>query len=239
MNKNEAILAIKNATKAITMLFTSDKEVESEFEAVKRIDSNELVDVQGELVTGTAVSVSSSMGSQDAPDDTYELSNGISFSTKGGKIDKVIKAPAPVAEAVKPVDAPVEGSPEEEATETPADEAKEDVAAPTEGEVPATPEAPKADVAPVAPATPDNTAAIATLVQKITELDTMINTIKTALEGKASAQAMSALGEQFNAIKGAFEILSDTPAEFSKVDKSLEAKEDKANKLNALASIWK
>lgn len=223
MNKNEAILAIKNATKAITMLF-STKEEEAEFEAVKRVDSDELVDVQGELVPGTAVSVSSAMGSQAAADDTYNLANGVEFSTKGGKIDKVIKAPAeaaPVAEDPKEVEAPVEGSPEEEATETPAEEAKEDAA----------------PVAP-APVAPDNTAAIATLVQKITELDTMINTIKTALEGKASAQAMSALGEQFNAIKGAFEVLSDTPAEFSKVDKSLEAKEDKANKLNALASIW-
>ncbi|QEC78769.1 hypothetical protein [Mucilaginibacter ginsenosidivorax] len=220
MNKNEAILAIKNATKAITMLF-STKEEEAEFEAVKRVDSDELVDVQGELAPGTAVSVSSAMGSQAAADDTYNLANGVEFSTKGGKIDKVIKVPAeaaPVAEA-KPEDAkPEEGSPEEEATETPAEEAKEDASAPVQP--------------------PDNTAAIATLVQKITELDTMINTIKTALEGKASAQAMSALGEQFNAIKGAFEVLSDTPAEFSKIDKSLEAKEDKANKLNALASIW-
>jgi hypothetical protein len=233
MNKNEAILAIKSATKAIGMLFSA-KEAEAEFEAVKRVDSDELVDVQGELVSGTAVSVSSAMGSQEAADDTYNLANGVEFSTKGGKIDKVIKAPAkadeaPVAEA-KPENAPVEGSPEEEATETPAEEAKEDSAAPV---------AKEGDVSIQAPAAPDNTAAIATLVQKITELDTMINTIKTALEGKASAQAMSALGEQFNAIKGAFEVLSDTPAEFSKVDKSLEATEDKANKLNALASIWK
>lgn len=224
MNKNEAITAIKNATKAITMLF-SVKEEEAEFEAVKRVDSDELVDVQGELVPGTAVSVSSAMGSQAAADDTYNLSNGVEFSTKGGKIDKVIKAPAPdeaapVAEDPKEVEAPVEGSPEEEATETPVEEAKEPV-----------------DEA--KPSQPDNTAAIATLVQKITELDTMINTIKTALEGKASAQAMSALGEQFNAIKGAFEVLSDTPAEFSKVDKSLEAKEAKDNSLKALASIWK
>lgn len=227
MNKNEAITAIKNATKAIAMLFSTNEdatEIPAEFEAVKRVDSDELVDVQGELAVGSIVVTSTAMGSQEAADDTYSLANGVEFSTKGGKIDKVIKAPVEDAkEADAP--APVEGSPEEEATETPVAEAKEEAA---------TAPAPTEEAAPVAP---DNTAAIATLVQKITELDTMINTIKTALEGKASNQAMSALGEQFNAIKGAFEVLSDTPAEFSKVDKSLEARDEKKRRLEALAAM--
>lgn len=226
MTKKEAIESIKNATKAIGLLFYEAEKVE-DFVAEKVKDGSQEVSIEGEFVPGTLVNVSSAMGSVPAPDDTYVLSSGVEFSTKAGKIDKVIKAPeakteeaAPDAEVPAPADAPAAKTAEAAPAAAPA-------AAP---EV----ETPAPEVAPAA----DNTAAIATLVQKITELDTMINTIKTALEGKASAQAMSALGEQFTAIKGAFEVLSNTPAEFSKVDTSIEAKEDKANKLNALASVW-
>lgn len=219
MNRREAIETIKNATKAITLLFTGEKE-EVMLEAVKLKQGDMMVDVQGELAEGTNVVTSSSTGSQDAADAEYELANGQIFTTKGGKIDKVIS----------------DGK-NDEAEEAPADDA-----APEEDKEELTDEAAPAaeDEAPVAePASPDagSTAALKALADKITEMDTVINAIKSALEGKATKQEMSAIGEQFTAIQSAFEVLADTPAEFSKVDKSVEAKDNKLKKLEALAGL--
>jgi hypothetical protein len=214
MTKKDAIESIKNATKAISMLFT--KEVET-FVAVKVEDSSEEVSVEGELVKGTKVSVSSATGSVSAPDGSYDLANGVSITVKGGVIDEVksegdapAKDEAPAegeAKDEKLADAPAEGSPEEEATETPADEAKED-----EG--------------------------IKALTDKVAALEQAIASIQEALNGKTSKEEMNAIGEKFTVIQSAFEVLSDTPAEFSKINKTIEAQEDKANKLSALASIW-
>ena len=216
MNKKEAIESIKNATKAISLLF-SNKEAEVKLEAVKLKQGDMMVDVQGELAERTKVVTSSSTGSQDAADAHYELSNGQEFTTKGGKIDKVINdGNADDSADNAEENLAVKDSPVEEATEAPAEEATEVNDA-------------QADAA--------NTAAIQTLVQKITEMDTMISAIKEALAGKASTQAMSALGEQFTAIQSAFEVLADSPAEFSKVDKSVEAKDNKAKKLELLAGL--
>ncbi|MES2265590.1 MAG: hypothetical protein V4520_02440 [Bacteroidota bacterium] len=224
MTKKDAIESIKNATKAISMLFTSE---DKKFEAVKVEDSSEGVNVEGELVKGTKVSVTSATGSEPAPDGSYELANGVSITVKDGVIDEVksegdLKAPKEakepdakaedLAEKPKEAVAPVEGSPKEEATEAPADEVKED-------------EAKDGD-------------AVKALIDKVASLEQAIAAIQEALNGKTSKEDMSALGEKFTVIQSAFEILSDTPAEFSKINKTIEAKEDKANKLSALASIW-
>ncbi|WP_428329045.1 hypothetical protein [Mucilaginibacter sp.] len=223
MTKKEAIESIKNATKAIGMLFYVE---DQKFEAVKVKDGSQDVSIEGEYAKGTKVSVSSVTGSIPAPDGNYTLSNGQSFATKGGMIDEIMegasddsdehfakKAVAPAKKEEAPADAV------EEASESPAEAASE------------------VDEDGDAVADNANTAALQALADKINEMDSMISAIKDALAGKASKQDMSVIADNFKAIESAFEVLSDTPAEFSKVDNSVLAKEDKVKKLEALAQL--
>lgn len=205
MTRKEAIEAIKKNTQLLGLLFSDKSEAvveetkeEVKLEAVKLKDSDQMIDVQGELAPDTKVVTSSSMGSVDAPDGEYCLENGQSFTTKGGKIDKVLKTGL-----------------EDDSEDDSSDE----------------------DMAKAAPELPSNIAALAALSDKITEMDSMLTAIKSALDGKASKSDMSAMSESFKAIESAFNVLADTPAEFTKVDRSLEAKEDKFKKIEALASL--
>jgi hypothetical protein len=204
MTRAEAINAIKNNTKLLGLLFTDNKsevvdetKEEVKLQAVKLKDSDQMVDVQGELAPDTKVVTSSSMGSVDAPDGQYDLENGQSFTTKGGKVDKVLN--------------------------TGLDDDSEDSS--------------DEDMAKAAPELPSNMAALAALSDKITEMDSMLTAVKSALEGKASKSDMSAMTKSLNEIGEAFNVLADTPAEFTKIDRSLEAKEEKYKKIEALASI--
>ena len=217
MTKKEAIETIKNATKAIGLLFYQN---EQKFEAVKVKDGSQDVSVEGEYAKGTKVSVSSSTGSVPAPDGNYTLSNGQSFATKGGVIDEIME------DATDDTD---EDFTKKAKIKAGTDDSDEDMAA-----APA-----EADENFEAPVANSNTVALQALADKITEMDTMISAIKDALTGKASKQDMSAIAENFKSIEAAFEVLSDTPAEFSRVDKSVLAKEDKAKKLEALAGLMK
>jgi hypothetical protein len=136
MEKSKIQLA-KEKCQTLLKFFT-ERSVEK-FETVKVEDSDTQVDYP-EFKVGAEVSVSTPTGSEPISDGHYVLSNSAEFDAKDGKISKITKDVEPVTpeakpEAVKPVadkaddtklaDAPVEGSPEE-ATETPADEAKED-----------------------------------------------------------------------------------------------------------------
>jgi len=214
MNKSQAIEAIKNATKAISLLFY---EADQNFAAVKIKDGDTDVSVEGEYAKGTKVSVSSSTGSIPAPDAKYSLSNGKNFSTKGGVIDEVM--------ADDSADSTDEDFSEVEA---PAIEATEptEVEAATESAI-VEPEAVKVEEA-------EKVDAVKELTDKVSALEEAFNKIKEAF---ATKEDMKAIGESFKAIKSAFDVLSDTPAEFSKVDKSVLAKEEKAKKLDALASL--
>lgn len=218
MTKKEAIESIKNATKAIGLLFGSDEK----FAAVKVKDGSQDVSIEGEYAKGTKVSVSSSTGSIPAPDGNYTLSNGKKFSTKGGVINEVMaddnndssedfsKETEPGAEVEAKVEnADVEAKAKNKIEET---EAKTEVEAKVE-----------------------NTE-VKALTEKVNELEEAFRAIKEAF---ATKEDFKSLGENFKAIQSAFEILSDTPAEFSKVDNSVLAKEDKAKRLEALAGLMK
>jgi len=209
MTKKEAIESIKNATKAISLLFYAEDE---KFEAVKVADGSQDVSIEGEYATGTKVSVSSSTGSIPAPDGNYSLSNGQNFATKGGVISEIMDDASDDSD---------EDFAKKAIVKADEDDAAEDMA-----EAPAAPEN-------------NNAVALQALADKITEMDSMLSAIKDALAGKASKSDMSAMGEQFTAIQSAFEVLSDTPAEFSKVNTTVLAKEDKAKRLEALAGLMK
>lgn len=209
MNKQEAIDLIKNATKAVELLFTGNKEVEQveeNFEPAKEIEGDVLVQVDGELAIGTAVSTSTSDGSEPAADGDYKLANGVEISVKDGVISEVISEG----------DAVIEDSPAEELAdaEVPAEDAVED--APIEDEKPSE---------------------VAELKSKISELEAEIAKLKEGFSALPNNETMEAFTAQLVAFQSAIEILATTPAEFTKVDRSVEAKDNKANKLNALAGI--
>ena len=213
MTKKEAIESIKNATKAISLLFGSE---EKAFEFVKVKDGSQDVSIEGEYAKGTKVSVSSSTGSIPAPDGKYTLSNGKAFSTKGGVINEVM---------ADENDDSKEDFSDEAKVEDPEIKAKvEDI------EIKAESEAKVEDEAKI-----ENTE-VKELTEKVKELE---EAFKANKEAFATKEDFKSLGENFNAIQSAFEILSDTPAEFSKVDKSVLAKEDKAKRLEALAGLMK
>ncbi len=218
MTKKEAIESIKNATKAIGLLFYEDEK----FAAVKVKDGSQDVSVEGDFVKGTKVSVSSSTGSIAAPDGNYTLANGKKFSTKGGVISEVM--------ADDDNDSDEDFSKEGE-TES---EAKPEEAKPDEAEAPK--ESVITEVEKVVEEAPAIISEVENIVNEIKELRNEFAALKEAF---ATKEDMKVLGENFTAIKSAFEVLSDTPAEFSKVDKSFLAKEEKAKKLEALAGLMK
>jgi len=220
MTKQEVINTINQATKAIANLF-----VDAKFEAVKLKQGDQLVEVQGELAPGTKVITSSSQGSVPAADDTYELSNGVSFSTKAGAIEKVIN----------------DGKQEDAKDEKLADD--EDSADENMADAPASDDDSQADAedanedADEAKADEANTAAIQALTDKVSQLEQAIVAIQQALSASASKEDMKAIGDQFSKIQSAFEVLADTPSQFSKVDNTPSAREIKYQKIEALAAI--
>lgn len=118
MEKNKFKTAIEKCQNLLK--FFTEKQVEK-FEAVKVLDSEDLVDYGAELVVGAEVSVSSSTGSVTAPDGEYKLVNGAVFTVKDGKVEaisKEIDAPVENAElaedaAVSTEDVAVEDKPSE------------------------------------------------------------------------------------------------------------------------------
>jgi len=209
MTKKEAIESIKNATKAIAALFYEE---DQKFEAVKVKDGSQDVSIEGEFAKGSKVMVSSSTGSVPAPDGNYELANGQSFSTKEGVIDEIMSGESD-DDSKEDFSNESEVKPEEVIEEVKAEEPK-----------------PEEEIK------PEENSEIKELVEKVQGLEEAFKALKDAF---ATKEDMKALGENFTAIKSAFDVLSDTPAEFSKVDHSVLAKEDKAKKLEALAGLMK
>ena len=219
IKKKDAYEAIIQATKAIKNLFPTA------FEAVKLKQRDQLVEVQGELAPGTKVVTSSAQGSVSAADDTYELSNGVSFSTKGGAIDKVIDDGKGEEEDEKLSDDEADSS-NEDMADSP--ESEDDSAADSE-DANADSEEAKVDEA--------NTAAIQALTDKVSQLEAAIVGIQQALTTSATKEDMSKMSEAFTAINKAFEVLAETPAQFSKVDDTPTARDLKYQRLEALAAI--
>ncbi|RKR82656.1 hypothetical protein BDD43_2841 [Mucilaginibacter gracilis] len=209
MNRRKAIESIFKATKAIENLISGT----SDFEAVRVKDGDTMVNY-GELVKGAAVEISTSTGSEPAPDGEYNLSNGVSFTAKDGKIDKVI----------------ADGKSEEDLGDD-EDSTDEDLAT-------VAPEV-EDETKEVAPEAENPTLAIQTLIDKINELEGIIKTIQGVMPTMPTKQEMSAVTDEIQKLNKAIGVLAETPAEFSKVNNTIEAKNDKASKLEALASLMK
>jgi len=88
MEKNKNSL-LQRALKTLEF-FTKVEQAKEKFEAVKVVDSEELVEYS-ELVVGAEVYVSSSEGSVPANDGDYKLVNGAEIKVSEGKISEVVK----------------------------------------------------------------------------------------------------------------------------------------------------
>lgn len=222
MTKKEAIESIKAATKAISSLFYVE---DAKFEAVKVKDGSQDVSIEGEYAKGSKVNVSSATGSTPAPDGNWTLSDKKKFATKGGMISEIMDD-----DTDDDSDSDEDFSKEAEAPAEVAEKAEASAEA----------EAPKESVI---EKIEDAINEVPVIVKEVEGLVEEIKNLKSEFEAFKAAFAtkedLKALGTNFTAIKAAFDVLSDTPAEFSKVDQSVLAKEDKAKKLEALAGLMK
>jgi hypothetical protein len=125
MEKTKYQLALeKVAAKAAeigskALKFCTEISTAETFESVKIKDSDSLIEY-AELVEGSAVSISTSTGSEPAPDKEYSLVNGAVILVKAGVIESVVK---PADEAV-----------EDEAKDISLEELADEVVAETETE---------------------------------------------------------------------------------------------------------
>jgi len=222
MNRKEAIEAIKNNTKLLSFLFKSEEVKVEKFEAVKVKDGDQLVEVQGELAPGTQVITSSANGSATAPDGQYDLEDGSSFIVKDGVVSEVLS------------EASNSNDNDDFDSEDKSDEDMAD-AVPSDDDSKADSEDADADDK-EAEADAANTAGIQALTEKVTELVNAVNAINQALEGKADKADMSKMAEAFTSINKAFEVLAETPQEFSKVDNSNLYKDSKVKQMEAFVS---
>lgn len=119
MDKSK-IEAVKEAATKLLKFF-SESQTET-FESVKVVDSDDVIEY-GSLEVGADVSISTSSGSQPAPDGEYNLVNGSVITVSDGKISEIESegdeakedavdsddeqlADTPAAPAAKPKDAP-------------------------------------------------------------------------------------------------------------------------------------
>lgn len=199
-------------TKAQNLLkFFTEKQSEK-FEGVKVQDSDVLVDY-ADLQIGSEVQISTSTGSEAAPDGDYKLVNGVEFTVKDGKISAI----ASTGDSEDAADAkdPNEKSEGEQMAEEPAQPDTDVDAAEDEAE----------------------TQALNDLTQRVGALEDAMNQILQAIGAVPSKEDMTAFSAELKTVTESIEALSKVPTQFS-ADKRVEVQDSELDKYKRIAEFY-
>jgi len=191
MDKTKLETVIEKAQNLLK--FFTEKQSEK-FTGVKVVDSDVLIDY-ADLQIGSEVQISTSTGSEPAPDGDYKLVNGVEFTVKDGKISAI--ASTGDAEDAADANDPKEG---EQMAEQP------EVQPDTDGDA-AEDEA--------------ETQALNDLTQRVGALEDAMNQILQAIGAVPSKEDMTAFSAELKTVTESIEALAKVPTQFS-ADKRVE-----------------
>lgn len=165
------------------------------FEALKVADSDQTLEVPTDVQAGDPAYISTTDGSVEAPNGTYELENGNTITVEGGEVANV-----------------EEGG--EEFEEEKEGEEKEEFA---DGDV---------------------SGQLASLREEVNALKAAFEELKNSIPTPEIMETVvNAIDEVQSEVDEVKEVLSETPAEFTKVNKSVEAQNEKFAKINRLQKL--
>lgn len=182
MNKDK-LAAVKETAQKLLKFFSEIEAVET-FESVAVVDSNDVIQY-GSLEVGSDVSISTSAGSEPAPDGDYSLVNGVNITVADGKISNI----------------------EQTGDDDNSTDADEELATPPTPPAPAD-DKKQAPDAPAKPSTDDNS----DLADRVSKLE---EAIKGLTSKAPSKDQLSAFENQLSELNKSIADLAKIPTQFS------------------------
>jgi|GEM_PF-656526 len=212
MDKTKLETVIEKAQNLLK--FFTEKQSEK-FTGVKVVDSDVLIDY-ADLQIGSEVQISTSTGSEPAPDGDYKLVNGVEFTVKDGKISAI----ASTGDAEDAADA---NDPNEKA------EGEQMAENAPQGEQPDTDGDAAEDEA--------ETQALNDLTQRVGALEDAMNQILQAIGAVPSKEDMTAFSAELKTVTESIEALAKVPTQFS-ADKRVEVQDAELDKYKRIAEYY-